>query len=148
MSDPRTAAPEPAVVTVKRLSATNAGTGVWLILAPFLLGYAAFPAPLYNDIVCGLLIAVLGFVRFGNPLGNVWASYTNAGIGAWLVVAPFVLTYSALATEGVVADDAAVAAADPVSLLPATANDIVVGILVIALGVASARATPKVATRV
>ena len=115
------------VRTVKRMSGTNAGIGVWLVLAPFILGYSALQGPLWNDLTCGVLIAVLGLIRFGSPLGGVWASWTNAGIGAWLVIAPFVL-------DGYV--------------VPATWNDIVCGLLVVILAVASAQATPRGTARI
>jgi hypothetical protein len=103
----------------------NIGTGVWLVLAPFILGYAAFAAPLWNDIVCGALIIVLGGVRRSGIMRNVGLSYTNAGIGAWLIIAPWVLPY-----EG---------------LQPAIWNDVVVGILVLIMGIWSASATRSAA---
>ncbi len=116
-----------AVKTVKLASGTNAGIGVWLVLAPFVLGYSALQGPLWNDIITGVIIAALAMIRFGSPLGSVWASWTNAGIGAWLVIAPFVL-------GGYV--------------VPATWNDIVTGVLVVILAVVSAQATPRGASRV
>ena len=115
-----------AVQTVKGLSGTNAGIGIWLVLAPFVLGYSIIEAPLWNDVVCGVLIAILGIVRFGSPLTTAWASWTNAGIGAWLVIAPFVLA-------GYV--------------VSATWNDVVCGVLVVILGVVSATAAPRVGAR-
>lgn len=120
-----------AAKSVKHLSGTVAGLGAWLIIAPFVLPYFAspeivFPAP-YNDVVCGILILILGALRWSKPLDNVWASYTNAGIGAWLVIAPFVLA--------------------PYSF-GATVNDVVIGLLVIALSIASAGATKRVDPRV
>ncbi|PRY94850.1 SPW repeat-containing protein [Hasllibacter halocynthiae] len=118
---------ENAAQTVKHLSGTIAGLGAWLIIAPFILPYFAapdivIPAP-YNDVVCGVLLLILGAIRWGKPLDNVWASYTSAGIGAWLVIAPFVLA--------------------PYSF-GATVNDIVIGLLAIVLGIASAGPTKSV----
>jgi len=98
----------------------NIGTGIWLIAAPFILGYSASPAPLWNDIVCGLLIAVLAGIRRSNILQNIGLSYFNAGIGAWLIIAPFALGYV---------------------VRSATWNDIAVGILVLIMGIWSASAT-------
>jgi len=61
----------------------NIGTGIWLIAAPFILGYAASPAPLWNDIVCGLLIVVLAGIRRSNILRNVGLSYPGKFIMGW-----------------------------------------------------------------
>jgi len=33
--------------------------GVWLIIAPFLLGYSALAAALWNDIIVGIVVVVL-----------------------------------------------------------------------------------------
>ena len=124
--DARPAEDTHAVRTVKGLSGTNAEIGLWVVLAPFVLGYSIIQTPLWNDIVCGVLIAILGIIRFGSPATTAWASWTNAGIGAWLVIAPFVLA-------GYV--------------VSATWNDVVCGALVVILGIASALATSRVGTR-
>lgn len=116
---PRPGAASGAEATVQRLSATNAGIGVWLILAPFVLGYAEVVALLWNALACGLLLIALGLIRVRAPRTTAWASHTDAGIGVWLVLAPFVL-------DGDVAS--------------ARWNDIAVGLLVAALALVSATA--------
>ncbi len=45
--------------TVKTLSWINVILGVWLIIAPFIVQYANVAAALWNDIVVGILVAVL-----------------------------------------------------------------------------------------
>ena len=82
---------------------------------------------MWNDVVCGVLIVVLGGIRTSGILQNVGLSYTNAGIGAWLIAAPFVLGYSNL----------------PAPMW----NDIAVGVLVLVLGIWSAQATRNVTER-
>jgi hypothetical protein len=99
----------------------NIGTGVWLVIAPFVLGYAALQAPLWNDIVCGALIVVLAGIRRSNISRNEGLSYVNAGIGAWLIIAPWILAYG--------------------DYQPAIWNDVAVGILVLIMGIWSASAT-------
>ena len=42
------------------LSWTNAVLGVWLIAAPFVLGYAATAAAMWNEVIIGLVVAALG----------------------------------------------------------------------------------------
>lgn len=103
----------------------NIGTGVWLVIAPFVLGYAFLAAPLWNDIVCGALIIVLAGIRRSNILRYEGLSYTNAGIGAWLIIAPFVLDYG--------------------GLMAPTWNDVAVGILVLIMGIWSASASRNAA---
>lgn len=116
-----------SIQSAKIATNTNIGIGVWLILAPFVLGYSGLPAPMWNDVVCGVLIVVLGGIRTSGILQNVGLSYTNAGIGAWLIAAPFVLGYSNL----------------PAPMW----NDIAVGVLVLVLGIWSAQATRNVNAR-
>jgi VIT1/CCC1 family predicted Fe2+/Mn2+ transporter len=115
--------PAAAASSAKHLSGFSAGLGAWLIAAPFLLAYE-FPGATTNDIVCGLLVLVLGITRYAKPLSNVWASWTNAGIGAWLVAAPFVLLPYSFGTFW---------------------NDIAVGLLLVVTGASSALATARYA---
>lgn len=42
------------------LSWVNAVLGVWLIVAPFILGYSGIAAATTNDIILGIIIAALG----------------------------------------------------------------------------------------
>ena len=93
----------------------NLGIGVWMILAPFLLGYADLIPALWNDIVVGALIAAAAFLatRSYSP----GASWFNVAFGAWLVVAPFLLNYM---TYGF--------------FQQAVGNDIIAGLAVVALG--------------
>ncbi len=106
--------------TVKRTSGTNLAAGIWLILAPFILGYSAVTAALWNDILIGLAVTGLAWVRVAKPMER-GASWTNVVLGVWLLAAPFALGYSATAA--------------------AMWNDIVIGIVVVVLGVWSAMAS-------
>lgn len=104
--------------TVKSASGFNIAAGVWLIVAPFVLAYTGVTAALWNDILIGLAIAILAWVRVAKPLQNEGASWTNLVLGIWLIIAPFALGYSATTA--------------------AMVNDIVVGIIVAALAAWSA----------
>lgn len=42
------------------LSWTNVALGLWLVIAPFALGYSATTAAMTNDIIVGLIVAGLG----------------------------------------------------------------------------------------
>jgi hypothetical protein len=102
-------------------SGVNIFLGLWLIVAPFLLGYSDTAAPLWNDIILGVAIALLAAIRVFGALKTPSVSWTNVVLGAWLVVAPFILGYS--------------------GLTGALWNDILIGLLVIILGWRSATAT-------
>ncbi len=97
--------------------------GIWLILAPFVLGYADGGAPNWNSIIVGLVVAVLALIRVGAPHRNVSASWIIVALGVWLIVAPFALNYAAF--------------------LPALWNDIIVGAVIIVFGAWSAAATRR-----
>src|SRR6185369_3281936 len=73
-------------------SGINILLGIWLILAPFVLGYASLQVAMWNDIILGALVLAIAMIRtFGTALGT--ASWVNVVLGIWLVIAPFVLNY-------------------------------------------------------
>lgn len=135
--------------TTRLVSNFTAGTGVWLVLAPFILGYAVITGALWNDVACGILVAVLAFTQAKNPFGAEGASWTIAGVGAWLILAPFILAYAAQTTAGPATEGGAEATADTAASTAssvaqgATWNDIIVGVLLIALGAWSATQARK-----
>jgi hypothetical protein len=97
--------------------------GLWLLIAPFLLGYADVATTLWNDIIVGAIVLVLAGVRVWKSADNRWLSWTNVLLGLWLIVAPFILGYT--------------------EITAALWNDIIVGIGIAALGTWSALAAPK-----
>lgn len=102
-------------------SGTNLATGIWLIAAPFIPGYSAVTAALWNDILIGLAVAGLAWTRMAKPLEREGSGWTNAILGVWLLAAPFALGYTATTA--------------------AMSNDIVIGLVVVILGVWSAVAS-------
>lgn len=86
----------------------NIALGVWLMLAPWVLGYD-FAIARTNDIWVGILVALAALVALA------WqpARWANTALGAWLIIAPFALGYAAW-------DAAAI-------------NDVVVGAVVLAV---------------
>ncbi|MDZ7799659.1 MAG: SPW repeat protein [Trueperaceae bacterium] len=69
--------------------------GVWLLIAPVALGYAGLPDPLWNAVLVGAAITISAAARAigggGVPvLGCIW---NQVALGAWLLVAPWVLGY-------------------------------------------------------
>lgn len=45
------------------VSWTVAAAGLWVLIAPFVLGYGAVTAAVYNDVIVGLAVAILGTWR-------------------------------------------------------------------------------------
>jgi hypothetical protein len=71
----------------------NIIAGVWLIFAPFVLGYAN-NIPRTNDIWLGIIVGVLAVIRAFTPSRTSWLSWANVVAGIWLIIAPFVLGYA------------------------------------------------------
>lgn len=106
--------------TVTVASGINLLAGIWLIVAPFVLGYSGGD-PYWNDIAFGAIVALLALARVSGAYRSSWMSWLNALIGVWIFIAAFWL--DATATAGI--------------------NDVILGIVVFVLGVASATATDE-----
>jgi len=102
------------------LSGLNVLAGIWLIIAPWWLGYNSSD-PKWNDVVFGAIVAVLAAVRAGGGFRATELSVINALIGVWLFVAAFTIDSSGAAM----------------------ANDIVLGVIVFVLGIGSAMASER-----
>jgi hypothetical protein len=74
--------------TVMTASGLNVLAGIWLIIAPFVLGYG-HGDPYWNDIVFGAIVGVLAIVRMSGAYREHWLSYVNALIGVWIFVSAF-----------------------------------------------------------
>lgn len=118
---------EAARRNASRSSGINAALGFWLLFAPFVLGYAWSPVAFWNELLCGLTIVLVATVRALNPLRLEILSWIASALGGWLIVAPFLLGYSVLASA------------------PAVWNSIIVGIIVVLLAGRSAMMTRSLA---
>jgi nitrate reductase NapE component len=98
-------------------SALNVLAGIWLVIAPWVLGYASVSST-WNDVACGGAVILLAAERASAPSRRPWLSFVNVAIGIWLIVAAFVL--SSYGTEW--------------------ANDIILGAIVALLGLWSSAA--------
>lgn len=111
-----------AQARVRWASGLDILAGIWLILAPYILGYD-YSRATTNDIVVGIVVLVLAAVReVGDNYRVSWPSWINTLLGVWLILSPFILAYP--------------------SGSPATMNDIVLGIVVGVLSLIGALATP------
>jgi hypothetical protein len=73
----------------------NLVLAAFLFVSPWLFDFAGLAAAAWNAWVCGVIIAVLALaaiVRFA-----AWEEWINLALGAWLVIAPWVLGFSAAA---------------------------------------------------
>jgi len=100
---------------MKAFSWINFVLGLWLIVAGFALSATARPV-MTEEIVLGVIIACLAFASAMRP--SPMLSWLVALAGLWTLIAPVAMNYGMLRT--------------------ARGNDIVVGIIVLALGVNNA----------
>jgi len=104
-------------------SSLNILLGIWLVIAPFVLNYARLEAAQTNDIIVGIIVAIIGAIRsFGAFTQPAW-SWVNVVLGVWLIIAPFVLGYSGSATP--------------------LWNDIILGVIIAILAWTSATSTRR-----
>jgi hypothetical protein len=71
----------------KSRSVWNIWLGIWVLISPFVLGFANMDRALWNNIVVGLLVLFVASAAIG-PIYNLI-------LGIWLLISPFVLGFSA-----------------------------------------------------
>ena len=70
--------------------------GAWLVIAAFAYDYSftvAGSAGRWNNLICGIVIAVVAAVRLVAFARTGWLGLVNVVLGFWLIVSPFVLGY-------------------------------------------------------
>lgn len=96
---------------------------IWLIVAPFVVGYhLVSAAAATEDVVMGMLILAVALwtaLAAAPPAGASWVVFL---FGLWVIVAPFAIGYNLMSTS-------------------AMTNDVVVGIVTLIMGVLRAIAT-------
>jgi hypothetical protein len=73
--------------------------GLWVLVSPFILGYsdqsmADENSALWNDVVLGIAVAVLGAIMFFTSARYGWVGWISAILGLWLLISPWVLNFS------------------------------------------------------
>jgi hypothetical protein len=112
---------------VRVASGLNVIAGIWLILAPFILGYWELSAAMWNNVIVGALVLVMAGTRAANPMAMPGLSWVNVALGIWLILSPFALGHAEYETI--------------------LWNNIVLGVIVASLAIWSAVATPMTTTR-
>jgi hypothetical protein len=108
--------------TTRMLNGLVIVVGFWEALAPYTLGYSRTTVATWNAIIIGEVLVALAVVASILDYIGVYQTldWINAGLGLWLVLAPFILSYSA--TVGMW-------------------NDIILGLVIIALATWAALAS-------
>lgn len=68
----------------------NIIAGLWLIAAPYLMGFAG-TALATNSIIVGILVALVALIRFMYPTTTAGLDWVNVVLGIWLLFSPFVM---------------------------------------------------------
>jgi hypothetical protein len=102
----------------KAAGAISLIAGLWLIAAPFVLGHSGIGRAMWNDVLTGIIVVLLAIVSLAARPRNEVLSWLNYLPGVWLLIAPFLLMYGNNA---------------------ATANDMLVGIVIVGTAAWSAK---------
>ena len=66
--------------------------GIWLIVSPWALNYAAENHAAWNAYAVGVVIAVAAFAAIA--AFHQWEEWVNVVLGAWLIVSPWLLGFN------------------------------------------------------
>jgi hypothetical protein len=72
----------------------NAVLAAWLVLSPWVLGYATARVATLNAAVVGVALAAAALGAMLTP--RAWEEWTEALIGVWLVASPWLLGFAAV----------------------------------------------------
>lgn len=96
MADGTYALGYPELRRARWASVGNVVMGLWLIVAPFVLGFTGSNTAQWNHIIVGAAVLVLAAVRAFDPDERMSISWVNVALGLWMIVAPFVLGYTSV----------------------------------------------------
>jgi hypothetical protein len=102
---------------MKWASWTNAILGVWLILAPWAAGYHS-TVPMTEDVLLGVSVLTIALWSANADQAVTGPAWTNMVLGFWIIIAPWFLGYRGISA--------------------AVANDVFVGILIMAFSITRA----------
>ncbi len=93
-------------------SSLNVLLGLWLVIAPWALNFSDQNNAVWNHVVVGVAIAMIGLVRMSAPTNWAPLSLLNVVLGGWMIAAPFIMTFDTVAdTAAIYWNDALVGAA-------------------------------------
>lgn len=68
----------------------NIVLGIWVIISPFVVQFARLPAAMWNNVIVGIVIAILAIIRTSASHQTGW-SWANVILGIWMIISPFAL---------------------------------------------------------
>lgn len=77
---------------IRTASTLNILAAIWLIIAPFVLGFTG-TAVATSSYIVGILVAVMAFIRVSTPLQAPWMSWVNGVLGVWTLLTPYIFGY-------------------------------------------------------
>lgn len=95
-------------------------TGIWQIFAPWIWGYSWREAAVWSAVITGIVITVGALISAVSMTS--WPGWWSIVLGVWLIISPFALGYAFIPR--------------------AQANDIVVGVIIVVLGIIAAVSQP------
>ncbi len=72
----------------------SAVLGLWLLVSPWVLGFAEQTTPTVNAVVFG--IALIATAIGATFVPRAWEEWTEGAIGVWLLVSPWALAFEAM----------------------------------------------------
>jgi hypothetical protein len=88
--------------TLQRTHIRTTGTvelivGLWLIIAPFIFGFNT--AAMWSALISGVVLAVVALILFSTVgTTSTWPTWVSLIVGAWLLIAPLIVSYNSVAT--------------------------------------------------
>ena len=70
----------------------NAVLGVWVIVSPWVLGFEGASMAMSNAVIVGIALVATALGAVFVP--RAWEEWTEAALGLWLVVSPWILGFS------------------------------------------------------
>jgi hypothetical protein len=68
----------------------NIVLGIWVIISPFVFQFTQLTAATWNNLIVGIVIAILAIIRTSVPRQAGW-SWANVILGIWMIISPFAL---------------------------------------------------------
>jgi len=75
------------------MSWINILLGIWMIISSFALGFANVPRAMWNNVVLGVVIAIVAIIRTSTTRQPGW-SWLNALLGILVIISPLVLGFA------------------------------------------------------
>jgi SPW repeat len=72
----------------------NLVLGLWLLISPWVLAYAAEPRPAWNAHIVSVIIAVAAVAALISF--HAWEEWANTALALWLIISPYLLGFTTM----------------------------------------------------